>query len=860
MDVLEREAQLGTLASLVDRARSGHGSTVLVAGEAGIGKTTLVRAFLGGVPGGVRVLAAACEDLLTPRTLGPLRDAVRGRSGPLADAFAADAEPAEVFASALDELGSGAPTVLAVDDAHWADGATIDVLRFVGRRVAELPVVLLVAYRDDELDARHPLRRFLGAMTGPDTVRVRIPPLSPAAVDQLAAGSGVDFGELHRQTSGNPFFVTEVLAAPDEPIPPTVVDAVLARLARLSQPAQAAVCQLAVVPRGVDLGMLRALVPDLVPIGEAETAGVVTIRDDLLRFRHELARRTVVASLPVSVCADLNAAVLRVLLAGPEPDPFRVLHHAVAAGDDDAVVTYGQRAARQAARAGAHRQAASCFGLVLERASGIPAEEQARLSEGYAWALSHSNEFHAAADAAADAVQQWRSAGSDNRLVRALITLTRQLWLTERTDEARASAEKALALARPGGDSTDHATALLGLGGFLVLVDEEPAGIAHLEEGLAMTRRMGERRIEALTLNYLGSGLLQLGDLAGRDVLLDSVALAQELPDHEFVMRGFYNLAEGLWRLGRYDDALGYLDRTEEYAAEREFPAHEYMVRARRLRHLGMQGRWSEAVDGLREMVDGHDDPGMIGRETLPVLARLLVRQGSPDAQALLAESTQHARRAGVLEWLVPTGLAVIEHAWLHDQPELVGDWPDLLLRRTDRPGLDVQRGELLRYLARLGRPVDPGPGCPPAYAAGIRGDWRAAADAWRRAGDPYEQALELTASGEADPTLEGLAVLDRLGARPAADAARARLRSLGVARVPRRPVRNVVENAFGLTARQVEILGLLAGGLSNAEIAARLVLSPRTVDHHVAAVFQKLDVHSRHDAAAAAARLGLAD
>ena len=284
------------------------------------------------------------------------------------------------------------------------------------------------------------------------------------------------------------------------------------------------------------------------------------------------------------------------------------------------------------------------------------------------------------------------------------------------------------------------------------------------------------------------------------------------------------------------------------------------MFGARRYRRLAMQGRWAEAVSGLREMLDGQGDPGMIGRETLPVLTRLLVRQGHPDATAYLAESTRHAARSSVLDWLVPTGLAAIEHAWLSRRPELAGGFPDLLLDRMERPGLSVQRGELMRYLKRLGHDVDPAPGSPLGYEAGIRGDWRSAAEAWSREGDPYERALELAGSGEVAPTLEALTTLDRLGARPAAALTRRQLRDLGVQRVPRRPREEVVQNPAGLTVRQVEIVRLLADGLANADIAKRLVLSPRTVDHHVAAVLQKLHVHSRHDAAAEARRLGLAD
>jgi DNA-binding CsgD family transcriptional regulator len=242
----------------------------------------------------------------------------------------------------------------------------------------------------------------------------------------------------------------------------------------------------------------------------------------------------------------------------------------------------------------------------------------------------------------------------------------------------------------------------------------------------------------------------------------------------------------------------------------------------------------------------------------MPVLARLLVRRGADDAAAALATAARAAREADVLEWLVPTGMAHLEHAWLTGSPGAAGDWAALLRVRTDRPGTAHHRGELLRWLRRLGEPVEVFPECPEEFAAGIAGDWRAAAAAWARIGDPYERALELVESDEPEPVLEALTVLDGLGAKPAATVARRRLRELGVVQVPRGPAPATRTNPAGLTGRQVEILRLLAGGRTNAEIASELVVSVRTVDHHVSAVLQKLGVASRRAAAAAALDLGV--
>jgi DNA-binding CsgD family transcriptional regulator/tetratricopeptide (TPR) repeat protein len=851
--LLERQAELQMLGGAIERAGTGRGSAVLVLGEAGIGKTSLVHAFLSAAAGRARILAGTCEDLLTSRALGPLRDAARSApGGPLAAALSPLADPDLVFAAVVDEMASPPlPVVLVIEDVHWADGATLDVLRYLGPRVQNLPAVLLVTYRDDALARDHPLRGVLGALGSTAATRLRLVRLTLDAVREMAAPSDVDPDELFRLTAGNPFFVTEVLANPCDIVPPTVVDAVLARVRTLSPSAQAALDRLAVVPSGAELVLLRTLVGDLAPITEAERAGVVEVRGDLVAFRHELARRAVAESLPASVRLELNADVLRALVTGQDCDPFRALHHAVEAGDDAAVITHGEAAAREARRVGAYRQAAACYAQVLARGHRLSTARRAALGEAYSWALSNSNQLYSAAAAAATSAELWQQDGNDRRLVRALVTLARQQWLTERPAAARASAERALELARPLGDSYQNAFATLGLGGLLVIIDREEDGLRYLNEALDIAERDGEASVTALCRNYRGSALLQLGDLSGRDDLLRSRAQATELGNHEFVMRAYYNLIEGLWRLGEYHEALGYIEQAEHYCRDRDFPVYGYMFAARRCRLALMRGRWTEAETGLRELLDGQDDPGMIGRETVPILARVLLRQGSPDAPAWLALANRHAVRADVLEWLVPTGLAHIEHAWLTGDHAQAGPYPELLLERTDRPGTLVQRGELLVYLRRLGYPARPFPGCPEPHASALRGDWQAAAEAWLSEGDPYEHAVELAESGQVESTLRALTVLDGLGARPAAALVRRRLRALGVTRMPRRPQPGTLANPAGLTDRQLEILRLVATGLSNAEIARRLMVSPRTVDHHVSAILQKIGVRTRRDAAA---------
>ena len=221
--LLERSGQLGALGgALAAVAGSSRGRVMLVAGEAGVGKTALLRRFCAGVDGSARVLWAGCEPLFTPRPLGPVVDLAQVVGGEVAACAAGGGRPFDVAVALLGELAAG-PSVLVVEDVHWADEATLDVIRLVGRRVAGVPALLVLSYRDDELERSHPLRIVLGDLPGSERVtRLELAGLSPPAVAELAGPAGVDAGELHQWTAGNPFFVTEVLAAGAGPVPRSV--------------------------------------------------------------------------------------------------------------------------------------------------------------------------------------------------------------------------------------------------------------------------------------------------------------------------------------------------------------------------------------------------------------------------------------------------------------------------------------------------------------------------------------------------------------------------------------------------------------------------------------------------------------
>jgi len=273
---------------------------VLVSGEAGIGKSSLVGAIRAVLPAEGRLLVGYCDDLASPRVLGPLRDLI-GSVGTALTAALESADRSRVIDALRAELDwPEHPTVLVIEDVHWADDATLDALRFLVRRLGSLPVVLVLTYRDGELTRDHPLQQLLGLMPNVSRVhRLRLARLSPDAVRRLGAASGLDTDEVYAVTSGNPFFVAEVLTSGDVGgVPPTIAEAVRARLTGLDPRTRDALEQLAVVPSAVERWLVEALVPGgLATLADAEERGVLTVTPGRVAFGHELARRAVVDAM-----------------------------------------------------------------------------------------------------------------------------------------------------------------------------------------------------------------------------------------------------------------------------------------------------------------------------------------------------------------------------------------------------------------------------------------------------------------------------------------------------------------------------------------------------------------------------------
>jgi DNA-binding CsgD family transcriptional regulator len=850
MELLERGEPLLELSRLLSEAVAGSGRLVFVAGEAGIGKTSLVRRFGQMVGDRATVLTGGCDPLSTPRPLGPLLDVAPRLPGAT---VRVDEGKDALFRDVLDALGgAGRPLVLVFEDLHWADEATLDLVRFLARRIEDRRALLVATYRDDEVGDRHPLRRVLGDVaTAPAVRRLSLPPLSPAAVRALAAGSGLDLDALAERTGGNPFFVTEILAASGGRIPPTVRDAVLARAARLDEPARAVLDTAAVIGFRSEVWLLLQ-VTGAAPgaVDACVAAGVLCPEDGVLAFRHELAREAVLDAILPALTLSLQRAVLSALRAAPGPvDPGRLAHHAEAAGDRAAVLRFAPRAAARAARLRAHREAAAHYARALRCADALPADERARLLEALAYEYYLTDQIAESLAARRDALELWRAAGDRVREGDTLRWLSRLLWFLGRNAEADQAGQAALDVLRALPPGAELAMAYSNWAQLRMLRHDRAAAIEWGEQAIALAEALGDTAILSHALNNVGTAATY-GDLARGTALLErSLALAREHGLEEHVARAYTNLASSHVVLHRFASADRWLAEGIAYSVEHDLDSWRlYLLGWRAVSDLA-QGRWDDAEEAA-ETVLRHPRVSSVSRvQALVVRGRIAVRRGRFDDAAPLDEALRIAAEMGEMQRLAPVCAALAELAWLSGQP-LRGEAETrrvLQVALAERDGW--RAGELFGWMVLRGTPVEAPEWIAPPYALQLAGRWTEAAEAWRACGCPYEAAQALALADDEESLRAALAEFERLGAIPSAERTLHRLRAAGVRGVPRGPRPSTAAHPAGLTRREAEVAALVAQGLRDAEIARRLFLSPRTVGHHVSHVLAKLGVRSRSEA-----------
>jgi DNA-binding CsgD family transcriptional regulator/tetratricopeptide (TPR) repeat protein len=863
-DLLERAEALRTLEGALAETRGGRGRNVIVSGEAGVGKTALLRALADRPALGARILWGECDPLFTPRPLGPLQDIAFEVGGALREAFAGDRARETLFGAALAEFGRE-PTVLVLEDLHWADAATLDLLRYLGRRTSRRALLLVGTYRSDELPAAHPLRAALGDLPAAATTRLALAPLSEAAVAELAAAAGASAGEIFRLTRGNPFYVTEVLANRGQSLPESVRDATLARVARLSETARHAVERLSALPGGASLTWLDTLRIPRAGIDEGIAAGVLESGRATVSFRHDLARRSVEEARTEAERQRLHRDVYACLRSLPEAEVAlpRLVHHALHAGDHAAAGELAPRAAEQAAAAGANAEAATLFQLALRHGEGLSPARRAELLEGQAQALATTGSDGAQA-AAEQALAIHRKGGDRLGEGRVLVWLSRWWWLGTDRARAEALAAEAIAVLEREPPGRELAMAYSNLSRLSMVADDYPATLEWGRRALALAERVGDLATTVHALNNIGAIEMCAGNLeAGTEALQRSLAIAHDQPgfgDH--AGRAYFNLASSLVGLFELERALPVFAEGIEFCQRHDMDPHVSYLLVERVGLDLHAGNWDAGAHGLVRVRERGARYPLVRSLAAEYGAQLAMRRGEPVDDAEIAFVEASARRMGEAQRIGPLAGLRAEQAWLAGDAAAcaaaVTEVLPPLLEHVRTHRLAPQRvGDLALWAWRAGALPAGLPPMPDPYRLEISGRWQEAAQWWGHHGCRYDRALALL-YGDAAAVREALAEFERLGARAVAELARRRLRELGARPVTPGPRAATRAHPAGLTAREQRVLELLVEGRTNGEIARTLVRSAKTVEHHVSAILAKLGAASRTEAAARARRLGV--
>jgi DNA-binding CsgD family transcriptional regulator len=716
--------------------------------------------------------------------------------------------------------------------------------------------MILVTFRDDEVAANPALGLLLGDLAGASAVtRIRLQPLSGAAVRELVGASGLDPADLERLTGGNPFLVVEAVAAGDR-LPVSVRDAALARTGRLSRAARAVVDAAAVIGQRFDHALLEAVVPGSgEAVEEALARGVLVAEDTRLGFRHELIREAIEAAIAPPRRAELHSRVVAALSrATHAADNARLAHHAELAGLHREASRYAALASSEAERVGALRETRLQAERALRLADEQPDAERFELLIRYSRAANFSStRYEDAVSGAEAALAVAERLGDPQREARALGTLAWALWSLDRMVEARAAAARAIAVL----ESTTDIAALARAESTRIRIEasafdpDSAIAAGPRAHELAVAAGLEDVRIDVAISVALARG--HRGELEALGALTDTLRAAREAGLSIQAVRSYVNLmfVAATLREHRLLDAV--VEEARSFCDEHDAPIPRHAIDCSFARSLFDRGRWAEALHAAAHSTRmWHSEvPRVRAIEGL-----IAARRDEPGAERTLAQAWAELPDAAEDSRHVGIRCALVEGAWLVGDRAAALEWLHSGRSSPATARDAAYGGELAVWAARYGVQVEPPAGVSKAVELELNGDWRGAVRAWRELNAPYEAALAAL-PGDDRAVREALVTLHKLGAKGAAGAF-TRERAVRGRRPARGPRRSTVTNPAGLTRREQEVLEQLATGATNPEIAAALHLSGRTVAHHVSAILGKLGVPNRHRAIEYARTRGL--
>ncbi|MGL4575299.1 MAG: ATP-binding protein [Burkholderiaceae bacterium] len=793
--LIERDRHLSELQSAARTVAQGAGCVALVWGEAGVGKTSLVKQFTADMVDTHRVLWGSCDALFTPRPLGPLQDVAADLSGALLRMLYGGAEPAAIFEALREELATHTrPTVLVFEDMHWADHATLDLIKFLSRRTASLRTLLVLTYREDELSRDHPFRQVLGDMATQQVLRMELAPLSRQGVLQLAGIAQHHADDLFSITRGNPFFVTEVLAESAathrEGVPSTIRDAVLARMSRLQTPTRELLDLASVIPGRMEFWLANALMG---PQAQSALDDALTRRILIpaeggagVMFRHELARRATEDTLGPAHGLHLHQQVLQALQKAPRPELARLVYHAAQCNDGEQVLQLAPRAAAQAAALGGHREAAAHYATALKFVQLAPTQLRAELYENWSYEAGLALHIDDAVIAARhEAIKLWRALGNIERVGLNLRWLARLHWYQGNRELADRYAEQAVQELEAIAPCAELAMCYSVRSQRYMLVDDTDNTLVWGQRALALADQLAQPEIRVHALNNMGTALLFAHRAQGKPMLEESLRLSLAHGYHEHAARVYTNMSEYAVVFKDFATAEHYLSEGIAFDTQHDLDSWTHYLVGWLAQLRLEQGLFGEAEEIAQGVLAIPRLTAVMRLPALTVLARLHVRRGDADGRALLTEALDLAWPTGEGQRIVPLSCALAEAEWLEQDNAAA---LEAVRKAKALPGVGRnpwEVGELDAWALRCGQSTDANDLQAPPYRAEIMGHAQDAAAQWAAIGAPYEQALALMQGGPAE-LASAINLFEQLGAKPAANLARSMARARAASKASR--------------------------------------------------------------------------
>ena len=865
MELLEREKYLNDLTEYYHQMESGRGHSIFLMGEAGIGKTSLVNHFLKTVESKSLIYAGACDSLFTPRPLGPLFDIAEQFDHDFIDMLRTEKDRSIIFSALIRKLSASTKAVIVFfEDIHWADEATIDLIKFLARRIHQYKCLFLLTCRDHEIPIGHPLATIFGELP-PDTFsKILIDRFSKETVDQLAIKKGHPSGErLYALTGGNPFYVTEILASYSPGIPERVKDSVLTVFHARSDATRALWEFLSILPTSrIELNIAKRIESDFAnSIDACIASGIIVSKPGHLSFKHELFRLAIEESLPSIKRSKLHKRMLDIILeVSTETHNWaQLVHHARYADEKELVAKFAPQAARQAAAVGSHIQASKLYTIAIDYTRNDD-PNLAELYEYHAYECYLTNEIATAIASLQKALDIWRERKVSLKEGDILRFLSKLWYFQGDHSKAITLALQSIDVLENGFPTRERALAYSNLSQLNMLSDDLESALLWGNKAIELATRMEDHEIVSEALNNVGYILFRTPDSQqqGERNLNHSLSLALSHGFHEHAARAYANLFSSLVSIRQYKSAMAIYEVGVKYCEERDLNTWKYSIISYRARLLFETGHWNEAEiisKSLLNITNNH-----VKIEAFVILARLDMRRGNfENAQLMIREAKAVAMPTREAQWIIPVLIATLELYWINDgllpKDDIQMSVKELFYKKNN----EIHYTELAYWIGKCGfvdsdkNPIE----FITPFKLEHEESWKITAEKWKVLGCPYEEALTLF-EGDEEHQKRALQILDGLGASATHELLKTKLKRQGVKNIPRGLRESTRSNPAQLTNRQIDVLELLQDGLQNIEIANRLFISPKTVDHHISSILSKLNVTTRTRAVSEARKLGI--